>query len=190
VRRPAALPGPGPVAASDQCQTNWGNWGKAIFAISASDGGIYVYLQGHWQVVDNSTTFANLSATRNGTLFATTNSGKLYEESPYQPLSHDPLGWWHQDISGGHTFSNAQGQLSADLDASGNPEVYAVDQSGNAWLYDQGSWTWKDSNVVNIAGADAGYFYEGYQYGTSTPSMWQYDPTNPYLWTYLGSNVY
>jgi hypothetical protein len=171
----------------------WGGSGNEVFVIG-QDKAIYVNSASSpnsWRLVDNSDQFYSLSATQNDTVFSVTTSGKLYQETEHllllrwYPLS-SVLIWTHQDISAGKTF--AWQPISADLDASGKAEVYAVDQTGNAYLYDQGSWTWKDANVTDIAGADGGYFYDVNPAGNST-TAWQFNPNQSPAWTSLGANL-
>jgi hypothetical protein len=175
-----------PIAAS----VAWGGYGNEVFVIGAQDQAIYVNSGNSWRLVDNSAQFTDLSASQNDTLFAVTSSGKLYQETEHVQLYLWHFGWgidfWaHQDISGGKTFKEYNA-ISADLAASGKAEVYALDTTGNAYLYDQGSWTWKDANVLDIAGADGGYFYEVNLALTAR----QFNPNQAPSWTSLGSNLF
>jgi hypothetical protein len=169
--------------------------GNEVFAIG-QDGAIYVNstnAHGQWGLVDNSQFFWSLSAARNNTLFATTASGKLYEETEQIRLQslgrYGPVWviyWASQNISGSQVWE----QISADTDASGAAEVYAIAQTGNAYLYDQGSWALKDSYVWDISGADGGYFYDVNQYyGGGNLLAYQYNPNTSTHWTYLGLNL-
>ena len=175
--------------------TGWFGGKNEAFAIG-QNGAIYVNTAnapGQWWLVDNSQFFWGLSAAQNDTLFATTASGKLYEETEHiRLLSLGPYGpvwvfyWSGQDISGGRLY----GTISADTDASGAAEVYAIGQDGNAYRYDQGSWAQMTSgvSVYDISGADGGYFYVV----TDLPGPfqgWQYNPNLWNPWTYLGSNL-
>jgi hypothetical protein len=100
--------------------------------------------------------------------------------------------WSGQNISAGMGTVNV-GTISADLDASGQPEVYVAENgfipySGNLYLYDQESWTQKDYYVNDIAAAGGGYFYDVNYYGSGPSYGYQW---NPYTdqWTYLGSDL-
>jgi hypothetical protein len=60
-----------------------------------------------------------------------------------------------------------------------------------AYLYNQGTWEFKDSDVYDISGADSGYFYDvNYADGNYYGYQW-----NPYggwgygIWTYLDSGL-
>jgi hypothetical protein len=166
-----------------------------VFAIG-QNGAIYLNdsnALGQWSLVDNSQFFSSLSAARNNTLFATTMWGKLYEETELHfvgPYGSGFYFWSGQDISGGNLYS---WWISADTDASGAAEVYAIDQGGNAHRYDQGSWAQLTSGTVfwDISGADGGYFYAiTNAYSDHPDYAWQYNPKLWYPWTYLGSNFY
>jgi hypothetical protein len=147
-----------------------------VFAIG-NDAAIYVYnshASGQWRLVDNQVHFTTLSATPNDTVFALGGDGRLFHETEHSRVSR--LGglyyyWTGQDISGGMTF----GDVSADVDASGHDEAYAMqamtDDAGNLtgysriYLYDQGTLTLKDSStftstVVDFTPAGGGYYYE------------------------------
>jgi hypothetical protein len=136
-----------------------------VFAIGL-DYAIYVNsanAPGQWRLVDNSTLFASLSATAKDTVFALTSGlpdgggGQLYQETEqFLPFSWNGCSsyWTGQYIGGGRIFYS----ISADLDAYGRNEVYAIDVHADAYLYNQGTWTWKDSNVYDIVGAGDGYF--------------------------------
>jgi hypothetical protein len=169
-----------------------------VFAIG-QNGAIYVNdsnALGQWSLVDNSQVFEGLSAARNNTLFATTQSGKLYEETEQQLWIweglyglHEVFFWSGQNISGGNLY----GRISADTDASGAAEVYAISpQTRDAYRYDQGSWALliADTTFEDISGADGGYFYAVndlllYNHYDG----WQYNPQILNPWTYLGSNL-
>jgi hypothetical protein len=177
----------------------FGSSGNEVFVIGNQDGAIYVNSAnspGHWRLVDNSAYFESLSATRDDTVFAVTTSGKLYQETEHLHFNgwYFTYYWAHQDISGGMLFTS---QISADVDAAGNDEVYAITaqytgegyltSTGDAYLYDQGSWTHKDSDVFDIAGADGGYFYD-VNYAGGAYNAWQFNPNT--FWTWLGSGLY
>jgi hypothetical protein len=179
-----------------------GWFGNEVFAIGRNDGAIYVYRENApfsyldgWKRVDHSAYFLSLSATQNDTVFATDNVLHLHQVTgfyvllpyPYLPISY----YTSQDISGGMRW---WGGISADLDASGRDELYAIEAgTSNAYLYNQGTWTYKAYDAYEIAGADGGYFYEVYAYWDGEfPSYYQayqYDP-NAGFWTYLDSDVH
>jgi hypothetical protein len=144
-----------------------------------------------WQLVDKSASFADLSASGANTVFAVTSAGKLYQETEHWSFNGIWFvgSWSHQDISSGRTYTT-QIQISADVDASGNPEVYAVEAATwHLYLYDQGTLTEKDSVVVrDVTGADGGYFYDTNPFGSSD-SAWQYNPNTPIHWTLLGHGL-
>jgi hypothetical protein len=163
-----------------------------VFVIGANNA-IYVNSSPNansWQLVDRSASFADLSASGLNTAFAVTSAGKLYQETEHWSFNGM---WWvgswsHKDISSGRTYTT-QLQISADVDAPGRPEVYAVEVGTfNLYLYDQGSLTQKDSWVVDVAAADGGYFYDTNPSG-STDSAWQYNPKTPWHWTFLGNGL-
>jgi hypothetical protein len=166
--------------------------GNNVFVIG-KDQAIYVNGGSNsnaWRLVDNSTSFATLSAPAANTVFAVTGGGKLYQETEHLGFNgwYFTYSWSHQDISSGRTFA-ASSPISADLDASGNAEVYAIEAGTfNAYLYDQGSMTQKDSDVSDIAGAGGGYFYDTNP-SANTDTAWQYDPNHPIHWTYLGTGL-
>jgi hypothetical protein len=165
--------------------------GNKVFVIG-KDHAIYVNggsTANSWWLVDSSASFASLSAPAADTVFALTTAGKLYQETEHMQFNGQFFSyyWTHQDISGGRTCST-QVQISADLDAAGKAEVYAVEAgTWHLYLSDQGSLTEKDYAVVtDIAAADGGYFYDTNPYG-NTDSAWQYNPNNsPLHWTKLG----
>jgi hypothetical protein len=180
---------------SDSLAASTGLGGKnEVFAIG-QNGVIYLNdsnALGQWSLVDNSQFFWSLSAARNNTLFATTKGNKLYEETELHfvgPYGSSIYFWFGWDISGGNLYAT----ISADTDASGAAEVYAIDQGGNLVRYDQGSWAQVTSGTAFgvISGADGGYFYaitDGYP---GNPDFaWQYNPKLLFPWTYLGSNLY
>jgi hypothetical protein len=78
--------------------------------------------------------------------------------------------------------------ISADTDASGNAEVYAIeDNTHNAYRYDaSGNESLVDGNVRNIVGADGGYFFDVNPTSTGN-TVWAWDPSTG--WAYLGSNI-
>jgi hypothetical protein len=172
--------------------TGWSGHNE-VFALG-EDQAIYVNTAntiGAWQLVDNSQRFWFLSASANNTLFALTVGGHLYQETESFSLFPYPhFSWTGQDISGGRVYS----LISADNDAVGRAEVYAVQTNpqnfwlpGNLYLYDQGSWSWKDSDVSDVSGADGGFFYD-VNYANNTYPAWLFDPNAG--WTYLGSGLW
>jgi hypothetical protein len=162
--------------------------GNEVFVISGN-GVIYVdniNFPGQWRLVDNTQSFVALSATQNDTVFAVTSAGKLYQEIEHIYWSgHTGYFYWtNQDLSGGKQFT---GTLSADLDAAGHDEVYAVDTATGLYLYDQGSWALKDISVADVAAADGGFFYDvDYTFGYLYAS--EYNPQT-HSWTFLGWNL-
>lgn len=164
-------------------------WGAAIYVNSANDSW-------HWALVDNSHTFGSISAAGTDTVFATdvidpdVHQGAHVYEVTLQFQQIGWIGYWvwsEQDITGGLVFYKYGAPLSADTDAAGNPEVYAIDGYSNAYLYRQGSWTFKDSDVVDIAAAGSGYFYDvNYDYGNYV--AWEWDP-NRGGWAFVGDNL-
>jgi hypothetical protein len=152
--------------------------GDEAFVIGANQA-IYVRVGNHWSLVDNSAKFVSLSATRDNTVFAVTASGKLYQETESIKIN----GWYIQtywvghDLSAGLTFTPT---ISADLDSSGQSEVYAVDVNGTLYQYDQGVYNEPWIGVTDVSGADGGqYYHVQYWYG-------HYDGYLNY--TYLGSS--
>jgi hypothetical protein len=142
-----------------------------------------------WRPVDSRALFVALSATPNDTVFAVTTDGRLFQETEhlYWGTWHHYYYWTGQDISGGSRWA----QISADTDASGRDEVYAVMSGANQlYLYDQGSWTWKDSDVYDVSGAGGGYFYD-VNYASGNYNGWLYNPNGGtwFAWTYLGSGL-
>ena len=141
--------------------------GDEAFVIGA-DQAIYVWVDKHWNLVDKTfrAQFVSLSATPDNTVFAVTASGKLYQETESVKINvngmtfprtfqtywvgHDISPWWL-------TFTPT---ISADLDASGQSEVYAVDGTGSLGRFDQGVYSgplWTD--VADVSGADGGEYY-------------------------------
>jgi hypothetical protein len=102
--------------------------------------------------------------------------------------------WQGQDISGGMGGPNSTfWDISADLDAKGQAEVYARIMVGynqfDLYRYDQGSWQKLDSNVAEVAGAGGGYFFDVNPTGPYT-GTWAYDPYgSPNHWMNLGAPV-
>jgi hypothetical protein len=156
------------------------NWFGAneVFVIG-NDAAIYVYnahASGQWRLVDNRAFFTSLSATPNDTVFAVSGDGRLFQETEHYRVGKlGGLGgyyyWTGQDISGGMTFSD----VSADIDASGHDEAYAMqpmtDDAGDVigystiYVYDEGTLTLKASSefastLVDFAPAGGGYYYE------------------------------
>jgi hypothetical protein len=164
-----------------------------VFATHNDGGALYVCQvnqPGVWQLVDNSQNFVVLSATPDNTVFATTTGGSLYQEylgEYWNGHNMVPI-WLGVDISGGRHWS---GMISADRDASGQDEVYAVEQgTNNLYLYDQGHWTMKDSYVQDVSGADGGYFYDVNNYaGILYAYLYNPNAQPGWWWTYLGSGL-
>jgi hypothetical protein len=157
-----------------------------VFAISGADAAIYVNsanASGQWRLVDNSARFNSLSATANDTVFALTQFNSVVQETEHYNFISKRLYWTSQQIS--PWWENCWG-ISADTDSSGHDEVYVIDSNNYAYLANQGSWTWKDSDVVDIVGAGDGTFYDVNYYGGSY-SAYQWNPY--YGWSYLGSHL-
>ena len=164
--------------------------GNEVFAIG-QDGAIYVNSSntyGDWRLVDNRAYFVSLSATPNNTVFAVTIDGRLFQETEgYRWIGGSAYFYWFgRDISAGRSYT---GNISADTDTSGRDEVYAITNVTNElYLYDLGSWTYKDGDVFDVSAAGGGYFYD-VNYHSGNYDAYQYDPTSWWFpWTYLGSN--
>jgi hypothetical protein len=157
--------------------------GDEAFVIGANRA-IYVHVGNQWNLVDNSAQFVSLSATRDNTVFAVTTSGKLYQETESIKLSRVGNIWIFQtywvghDISAYRTFTPT---ISADLDASGQSEVYAVGTDTSLWQYDQGVYSQPWVLTADVSGADGGYYYH------VQSSNGHYDGYLNY--TYVGSNL-
>jgi hypothetical protein len=170
--------------------------GNEVFAIGQY-GALYVYSgdgvwAGVWRTIDSSRLYTDVSAARDGGVFAIQNGFALWhwtEQWVWGPFTT----WSGQNISGGMgPPSQTFWDISADTDANGQAEVYARIEVGynqyDLYRYDQGSWQKLDSNVSEVAGADGGYFFDvnpsGYDAGT-----WAYDPNTPGHWKYLGGPI-
>jgi hypothetical protein len=171
--------------------------GNEVFAIGQY-GALYVYSgdglwAGSWRLIDSGHLYTDVSAARDGGVFAIANGLALFhwtEQWSWFGLTS----WQGQDISGGMGGPNSTfWDISADTDASGHAEVYARIAVGyqqyDLYRFDQGSWQKVDSNVSEVAGADGGYFFDvnpsGYDAGT-----WAFDPNRSGSpWTYLGGAV-
>jgi hypothetical protein len=180
--------GSGPWAGPSLAASHGFFGGNEVFAIGANFA-IYVNSSSGragnsgWRLVDNSAKFGYLSASSNGpsTVFARTwdpfaQGNKLYQETEHIVPGTFNLYWTHEDISAGRLY----GDISADTDAEGNPEIYAIDVTGLVLLYDKGSWTAKTEpgSSYYITGADAGYFFDVY-YQNGQLHAWEYDPSWP-----------
>jgi hypothetical protein len=160
--------------------------GDEVFAIGGG-GEIYVNSAGSsggWRLVDrfsgNSPSFQTLAGGPNDEVFALDSNGHLWQESEHFATYrwYGYFYWSHQDISGGLTYK----ALSADRDAAGNDEVYALTTDNTLYLHDQGSWQWRDSYVSAVSGADGGYFFD-----VNFGPVWAYDPNaGGSRWTRLG----
>ena len=182
------LAGPDSVAAS----IGWSG-GNEVFVIGR-DRAIYVNssnTKGDWRLVDNSAQFSSLSTTANDTVFALTSGlpgeggGQLYQETEhFQTVDWFGYFYWtDQYIGGGRIFTS----ISADTDASGRDEVYAIDVHADAYLYNQGIWTYKDSYVYDLAAAGGGYFYDVNYYGSGPTYAYQWNPYSG--WKPLGTGL-
>ena len=167
--------------------------GDEVFAIGGG-GEIYVNSAGSpggWRLVDrfsgNSPSFQTLAGGPNDEVFALDSNGHLWQVSEHfatyswNGYFYGYFYWTPQDISGGQTYL----ALSADRDAAGNDEVYAITTGHDLYLHDPAisqNWQWRDSYVSAVSGADGGYFFD-----VNFGSVWAYDPNtggNP--WTQLG----
>ncbi len=162
-----------------------------VFAIGP-DGAIYVNsvnAPGYWRQVDGRASFQTLSATPNDEVFALDSYGHLYQESEHVMVIGRAIVffWSEQDISNGMTYR----QISADRDAAGKDEVYAIAANNSLYLNDQGSLQWRDSDVAEVSGADGGYFFDvNYPLSLlSNDTVWAWDPYASSHWTYLGQGV-
>jgi hypothetical protein len=160
-----------------------------VFAIGANHA-IYVNssnTKGDWRLVDNNQ-FASLSATQNNTVFALTSGlaggggGLLYQETEQYNFQTKSFYWTSQYIGGDRYYTS----ISADTDTYGRDEVYGIDVHADAYLYNQGSWTLKDSDVYDIAAADGGYFYD-VDYAWGNYYGYQWSPSAG--WQYLGAGL-
>jgi hypothetical protein len=170
--------------------------GNEVFAIG-QQGALYVYSgdglwAGTWRLIDGSRLYTDVSAARDGGVFAIQNGLALWHWTEHFGWLGLPY-WSGQDISGGMgPPSQTFWDLSADTDAHGQAEVYARIEVGynqyDLYRYDQGSWQKLDSNVTEVAGADGGYFFDvnpnGFDAGT-----WAYDPYTTGPWKYLGGPI-
>ena len=183
------IPGYNATTSTTSIAASVGWWGGNQVYVIDNYGEIYVNTantSGQWQLVDNHQAFVSLSANANGTLYALSAGGTVFQETEHLGFA----GWFfynywtEQNLPSNNTYF---GEISADTDALGQDEVYAIGAGGNLYVYDQGSWTQKDSDVVDIAAAGGGYFYDVNYYGNYTTYAYQW---NPYVgWTYLGSNL-
>src|SRR5205085_685621 len=137
-----------------------------VFALGGQNAALYVNsanAPGQWRLVDGQVSFKGLSATANDTVFALSYGNAVYQETEQYNPAFKFYYWTRQQISPSWEQCWA---ISADIDGSGQDEVYVIDSNQIAYLGNkQGSWTWKDSDVYDIAGADGGYFYDVNYYG-------------------------
>ncbi len=112
-----------------------------------------------WQLVDNTASFAQISATQQNTVYAIDSNGRLHRSlSPWFAS-----GWVDQAIApvfAGQRFA----ALSADSQDFWNDEVYVIEASSyrRAYLYQStGGWITAPVAyfVTDISGADYGWFY-------------------------------
>jgi hypothetical protein len=182
--KPSPSFSPGTIAAS----VGWFG-DNEVFVTGSSTNTLYVCpvsQPGAWQLVDNSHGISNLSATPDNTLFALDSYHRLYQVTEHFYMGY--FYWTAQDISAGRQFDLSRG-ISADRDASGQDEVYAVEQgTNNLYLYDQGTWTLKDTSVLDVDGADGGYFYDVNNYANLLYA-YLYNPDTYPHWSYLGSGL-
>jgi hypothetical protein len=155
--------------------------GDEVFAIGGG-GEIYVNSagsSGSWRLVDrfpgNTPSFQTLAGAPNDEVFALDSNGLLWQESEHFASYrwYGSFYWSHQNIT--HQDSSGRPMtyqaLSADRDAAGNDEVYALATDNTLYLHDQGSWQWRDSYVSAVSGADGGYFFD-----VNFGPVWAYDP--------------
>jgi hypothetical protein len=163
-----------------------------VFAIGP-DGGIWawngdypVYGVGPYRAWREIATgsFGTLSATQNGVVFALDSNGNLFKESEglYYIGSGLYYFFWNQaNISGGNTYT----QISADVDAHGSAEVYAIGTDAFHTLsrWDQG-WQAMVWFASEVSAADSGYVFAV----NTSGSAFAYDPQLA-TWINLGGNV-
>jgi len=163
-----------------------------VFAIGP-DGGIWawngdypVYGVGPYRAWREIATgsFGTLSATQNGVVFALDSNGNLFKESEglyYFGGGLYELLWSRSNISGGNTYT----QISADVDAHGVAEVYAIGTDAFHTLsrWDQG-WQAMVWFASEVSAADSGYVFAVNTSGTA----FGYDPQLA-TWINLGGNV-
>jgi hypothetical protein len=171
------------------------NGGNEVFAIG-QQGALYVYQSdgfwaGTWRLIDNSRLYTSVSATRADGVFAINNGFALFHWTEQSTWWNPFPSWSGQDITGIGPYQDYWA-ISADLDAAGQPEVYArVSVSYNQYnlfRYDQGSWQQVDTNVSDVSGADGGYFFDVNPTGHAGDA-WAYDPKAAAHWKYLGSGI-
>jgi hypothetical protein len=164
-----------------------------VFAIGP-DGGIWAWNGDYpiygvgayraWREIATGS-FGTLSATQNGTVFALDSFGNLFKES--ESLAYIGNGlyylFWNQsNISGGNTYT----QISADVDAHGYAEVYAIgtDAFHTLNLFDQGPRQVIAWFATEVSAADSGYVFAV----NTSGSAFGYDPQLA-TWINLGGNV-
>jgi len=184
---PGGLSGNSVVAASVAGGGLFGS-GDEAFVIGA-DQAIYVWVDKHWNLVDKTfrAQFVSLSATPDNTVFAVTASGKLYQETESVKINVNGMTfprtfqtyWVGHDIS--PWWQTLTPTISADRDASGQSEVYAVGTDTSLWQYDQGVYSQPWVLTADVSGADGGYYYH------VQSSNGHYDGYLNY--TYVGSNL-
>jgi hypothetical protein len=162
-----------------------GRYGQnEVFALGGSTGVLYVNSDnapGQWLLVDNHN-FTSLSATANNTVFALS-YGTVFQETEHYNFVGKSYYWTSQQIS---QWVNCW-SLSADIDASGHDEVYVIDSTNTAFLYNQGARTTMDYDVSDLAAADDGFFYDVNYYGGSY-SGYLWNP-NTSGWYYLADKL-
>jgi hypothetical protein len=162
-------------------------FGQNVAYVAAIDGAIYMHVgsssSAPWKLIDNSAYFNYVSAPQAGLgVFGLDNNGHVHEVLLQAHSYVSPsLGWvlyytWNdRDVSYGDTYT----AISADTDAAGNPEVYAIDYSSNLERISNAGPQWQAYNVTNVAGAGGGYHffvtYGRYVFGNDpTLSNWIY----------------
>jgi hypothetical protein len=165
-----------------------GLFGQDEVFVTGPDSAIYVNsanAPGQWRLVDNSANFQTLSATQDDQVFALDDTGQLHQENEYSFW----FGGIHLDFWAGQNLGGSYRQISADTDATGHGEVYALanDAFSSVYEIDQGTQTSIAIGVTNVAGADGGYNFDV----TSLGNVYLYDPyASPWQhFTYLGSDL-
>jgi hypothetical protein len=172
-----------------------GRYGQnEVFALGG-DGAIYVNSgndPGQWRLVDNHIRFSSLSATVNNTVFALTEISYYmgaYQETENYNFVGKSYYWTHQAISAPYQYC---WDLSADVGANGQDEVYVIDPYATLYVYNPGinggMPTYVDSDVADVVGADDGFYYEVlYSGGNYDAYFRRWNPSNSIL--YLGSHL-
>jgi hypothetical protein len=169
-----------------------------VYAVGRT-GVIYVYDSqwGGWTTVDSRfnnnslDSFTRLSAAQNGDVYALTSKGEIFQETEHRYYSTWAIFtyWSGQQFGAGQKFQ----AISADTDANGYSEVYAI-EVGTAMAYrfnSSGARSTVDYYVSEIAAADGGYFFDVNQYGWGSNYVYSWDPSAApgHNWNLLGQNI-